>query len=222
MDIADNLRRIKTKLPACVSLIAISKFHPYEAVQKIYDAGHRMFGESRMQEIETKQKYLPEDIEWHFIGHLQRNKVKDIIPYTHTIQSVDSIRLLKEIDKWTTNMKKEVRCLLQIHIADEESKFGFTMDECREYLNSGEWKDFRYLYLGGVMGMATFSEDDEKVRREFRQLKLFFDEIKQAHFANDNRFGEISMGMSHDYQIAIEEGSTMIRVGTSIFGEREY
>lgn len=222
MDIADNLRRIKSKLPVHVSLIAISKFHPYEAVQKIYDAGHRMFGESRMQEVEAKHKYLPEDIEWHFIGHLQRNKVKDIIPYTHTIQSVDSIRLLKEIDKWTTDMQKEVRCLLQIHIADEDSKYGFTMDECREYLKSGEWKNFQYLFLGGVMGMATFSDDDGKVRNEFRQLKSFFDEIKQEYFANDDRFTEISMGMSHDYQIAIEEGSTMIRIGTSIFGEREY
>ncbi len=222
MDIAKNLITIKEKLPDHVSLIAISKYHPQEAIQKLYDVGHRKFGESRMQEVAEKEPQLPKDIEWHFIGHLQRNKVKDIIPYTHTIHSVDSVRLIKEIDKCATNAKKEVCCLLQLHIADEESKYGFSFDECRDYLETGDWKKFEYAYLGGVMGMGTFTDDEDKVREEFRQLKLFFDEIKEKHFAGDKRFSEISMGMSHDYQIAVEEGSTMIRIGTSIFGEREY
>lgn len=222
MDIAHNLKVIKNKLPDDVSLIAISKFHPREAIQELYDIGHRKFGESRMQELSEKAQNLPSDIEWHFIGHLQRNKVKDILPYTHTIHSVDSVRLMKEIDRCAANAEKKICCFLQLHIADEESKYGFSFDECRDYLDSGDWKNFTHAYLGGVMGMATLTDNKDKVREEFRQLKLFFDEIKGKHFAGDKRFSEISMGMSHDYQIAVEEGSTMIRIGTSIFGEREY
>lgn len=222
MNITDNLRKIKDSLPVNVNLIAVSKFHPFEAVQELYDAGHRIFGESRMQEIDEKHKHLPSDVEWHFIGHLQRNKVKDIIPYTHTIHSVDSPRLLAEIAKQTEVQEKEVRCLLQIHIADEETKYGFSIDECKELLNKGEWKNYNYAYIGGVMGMATYTDDKEQVRDEFRKLKRLFDELKQEYFASDDRFSEISMGMSGDYQIAIEEGSTMIRIGTTIFGEREY
>lgn len=222
MDIANNLKKIKDSLPANVSLVAISKFHPSTAIQTLYDEGHRIFGESKMQELNEKHNVLPQDIEWHFIGHLQRNKVKDIIPYTHTIQSVDSIRLIKEIDKQSTAIQKPVRCLLQIHIAQEESKYGFSFDECRAYLESGEWKQFPYLYIGGVMGMATYTDNTDQVRKEFRSLKNFFDEIKQSFFADDKRFAEISMGMSDDYLIAVEEGSTMIRIGTTIFGEREY
>lgn len=222
MNITDNLRKIKDSLPVNVNLIAVSKFHPFEAVQELYDVGHRIFGESRMQEIDEKHKHLPSDVEWHFIGHLQRNKVKDIIPYTHTIHSVDSPRLFVEIAKQTEIQKKEVRCLLQIHIADEETKYGFSIDECKELLNKEEWKNYTYAYIGGVMGMATYTDDKEQVRDEFRKLKRFFDELKQEYFASDDRFSEISMGMSGDYQIAIEEGSTMIRIGTTIFGEREY
>lgn len=222
MNITDNLRKIKDSLPVNVNLIAVSKFHPFEAVQELYDAGHRIFGESRMQEIDEKHKHLPSDVEWHFIGHLQRNKVKDIIPYTHTIHSVDSPRLFAEIAKQTEVQEKEVRCLLQIHIADEETKYGFSIDECKELLNKEEWKNYNYAYIGGVMGMATYTDDKEQVRDEFRKLKRLFDELKQEYFASDDRFSEISMGMSGDYQIAIEEGSTMIRIGTTIFGEREY
>lgn len=222
MSIADNWNKIKNSLPAHVSLVAVSKFHPYEAVQELYDAGQRMFGESRMQEIADKHRLLPDDIEWHFIGHLQRNKVKDIVPYIHTIHSGDSVRLLEEIDKQTEDAKKEICCLLQIHIAEEENKYGFGMDECRDFLETGRWQDYSYLYLGGLMGMATYTDDREQIRGEFRKLKAFFDEVKQKYFADDNRFSEISMGMSGDYQIAVEEGATMVRIGTTIFGEREY
>lgn len=222
MNIADNLNRIKDDLPANVSLIAVSKFHPYQAVKKLYDAGHRIFGESRMQELNEKYNRLPSDIEWHFIGHLQRNKVKDIIPYTHTIHSVDSPRLFSEIAKQTQLQKKEIRCLLQIHIADEETKYGFDIDECKALLDKAEWKNYDYVYIGGVMGMATYTDDEEQVRNEFKKLKSIFEELKLKYFVNDNRFSEISMGMSGDYKIAVEEGSTMVRIGTTIFGEREY
>lgn len=222
MNITDNLKKIKDSLPVDVDLVAVSKFHPFERIKELYDAGHRIFGESRMQEISEKHSLLPSDIEWHFIGHLQRNKVKDIIPYTHTIHSVDSPRLFAEIVKQAENQKKHVRCLLQIHIADEDTKYGFDRDECKSLLDEAGWRYHEYAYIGGVMGMATNTDDEAKVRNEFKNLKLFFNELKQRYFADDNRFSEISMGMSGDYQIAIEEGSTMVRIGTTIFGEREY
>lgn len=222
MSIADNLRQVKSTLPPEVTLVAVSKFHPQEALRELYDAGHKIFGESRMQEMDMKHQLLPEDIEWHFIGHLQRNKVKDVVPYAHVIHSVDSERLLKEIVKESDKQEKEICCLLQIHIAEEDTKYGFSMDKCRELLEKGDWKTFKYAYIGGVMGMATYTEDKEQVRTEFRKLRNFFDELKNKYFAEDNRFKEISMGMSGDYQIAIEEGSTMVRIGTTIFGEREY
>lgn len=222
MNITDNLKKIKDSLPVDVDLVAVSKFHPFERIKELYDAGHRIFGESRMQEISQKYNLLPNDIEWHFIGHLQRNKVKDIIPYTHTIHSVDSHRLHNEIVKQTEALEKEVRCLLQIHIADEDTKYGFSIEECKELLDKGEWKNNKFAYFGGVMGMATNTENEAQVRAEFKKLKSFFDELKQDYFENDDRFSVISMGMSGDYQIAVEEGSTMVRVGTTIFGEREY
>ena len=222
MNITDNLKRIKDSLPVDVDLIAVSKFHPVSRIQELYAAGHRIFGESRMQEISEKHIQLPKDIEWHFIGHLQRNKVKDIVPYTHTIHSVDSPRLFAEIVKQTELQQKAIRCLLQIHIADEDTKYGFSMDECKTLLDQTDWRKNKYAYIGGVMGMATNTENEEQVRTEFKKLKAFFDELKQTYFDNDNRFSEISMGMSGDYQIAVEEGSTMVRIGTTIFGEREY
>ncbi len=222
MNITDNLKKIKDSLPVDVDLIAVSKFHPVSRIQELYDAGHRIFGESRMQEISEKHIQLPKDIEWHFIGHLQRNKVKDIVPYTHTIHSVDSPRLFAEITKQTELQQKAVRCLLQIHIADEDTKYGLSMDECKTLLGQTDWRDNKYAYIGGVMGMATNTENEEQVRTEFKKLKTFFEELKQSYFADDNRFSEISMGMSGDYQLAVEEGSTMVRIGTTIFGEREY
>lgn len=222
MSISENIYSIKRKLPVGVKLVAVSKFHSDRTVKEAYDAGQRIFGESRMQEIDQKHILLPQDIEWHFIGHLQTNKVKAIIPYVHTIHSVDSWKLLKEIEKQASNMQQRVRCLLEIHIAQEEAKYGFSFDSCRDLLSAGEWRELKYAYIGGIMGMATNTDDNDIIRKEFRRLKSFFDEIKNEYFPDDDRFSEISMGMSDDYVIAIEEGSTMIRVGSSIFGHREY
>lgn len=222
MSISENIYSIKRKLPVGVKLVAVSKFHSEQTVKEAYDAGQRIFGESRMQEIDQKHILLPQDIEWHFIGHLQTNKVKAIIPYVHTIHSVDSWKLLKEIEKQASNMQQHVCCLLEIHIAQEEAKYGFSFDNCRDLLSAGEWRELKYAYIGGIMGMATNTDDNDIIRKEFRRLKSFFDEIKNEYFPDDDRFSEISMGMSDDYMIAIEEGSTMIRVGSSIFGHREY
>ncbi|GAB6121710.1 YggS family pyridoxal phosphate-dependent enzyme [Dysgonomonas termitidis] len=222
MGISENIHSIKGRLPANVKLVAVSKFHPVDAIRVAYNAGQHIFGESRMQEISQKHSLLPQDIEWHFIGHLQTNKVKSIIPYTHTIHSVDSWKLLAEIEKSAARIGKRICCLLEIHIAQEDAKYGFTFDECRSFLSANQWKDCKFAYLGGVMGMASNVEEESQVRKEFKSLKLFFDEIKNDYFAEDDCFSEISMGMSGDYMIAVEEGSTMIRVGSSIFGEREY
>jgi len=222
MGLESNLRSIQSQIPDHVKLVAVSKFHPKETVELAYQAGQRVFGESRVQEMSNKQQQLPGDIEWHLIGHLQTNKIKPIIPYIHTIHSVDSWKLLNEINKYASKAGRKINCLLEIHIAEEESKYGFTFDSCRELLEKEEWQTLEYVNITGVMGMATYSEDETLVRNEFRSLRKFYEEIKEKYFADMPYFKEISMGMSHDFKIAIEEGSTMIRVGTSIFGEREY
>lgn len=222
MSISENLDTIKSILPKGVKLVAVSKFHPKEALEKAYDAGQRVFGESRVQELSSKQEALPQDIEWHLIGHLQTNKIKAVVPYIHTIQSIDSWKLLSEIDKYASKVGRKINCLLEIYIAQEDTKYGLTFEECRELLKNENWQALKNIQIAGVMGMATNTEDENQIRQEFRSLKTFFDELKQQYFKEDSGFCEISMGMSHDYQIAIEEGSTVIRVGTSIFGEREY
>lgn len=222
MNISDNLHKIKETLPETVKLVAVSKFHPVEAIQKLYDNGQRVFGESRMQEVDLKHSKLPQDIEWHFIGHLQTNKVKAIVPYVHTIHSVDSWKLLQEIDKQATSVNKRICCLLEIHIAEEDSKYGLSFDTCRQMLDEDLWKQLKYAYIGGVMGMATFTDNVDLIRTEFRSLKLFYDELKADYFHDFDSFSEISMGMSDDYEIAVEEGATIVRVGSSIFGQREY
>jgi pyridoxal phosphate enzyme, YggS family len=222
MSTSDNLQQIKGHLPANVKLVAVSKFHGASAVNEAYNAGQRIFGESRMQELSQKQTTLPQDIEWHFIGHLQTNKVKAIIPYTHTIHSVDSWKLLSEIEKQASLIQKRICCFLEIYIAQEDSKYGLKLDECRKFLTGSDWKKCKYAYIGGLMGMATFTEDTNQVRNEFKSLKRFFDELKKDFFEEDPLFCELSMGMSDDYKIAIEEGSTMVRIGSSIFGDREY
>lgn len=222
MNISDNLHKIKETLPETVKLVAVSKFHPVEAIQKLYDNGQRVFGESRMQEVDLKHSKLPQDIEWHFIGHLQTNKVKAIVPYVHTIHSVDSWKLLQEIDKQATSVNKRICCLLEIHIAEEDSKYGLSFDTCRQMLDEDLWKQLKYAYIGGVMGMATFTDNVDLIRTEFRSLKLFYDELKADYFHDFDSFSEISMGMSDDYKIAVEEGATIVRVGSSIFGQREY
>ena len=222
MSVADNLKQITGSIPQGVKLVAVSKFHPAEMVQQAYDAGQRIFGESRMQEVDKKHAELPADIQWHFIGHLQTNKVKLILPYTHTIHSIDSWKLLAEIEKQASAINKPICCLLEMHIAEEEAKYGLSFDECRQFLAGGLWENCKFAYIGGLMGMATYTEDEDRIRKEFRSLKQFFDEIKAGFFSGYDNFTELSMGMSGDYKIAIEEGSTMIRVGSSIFGEREY
>lgn len=222
MDIQANLKEVLTSLPAQVKLVAVSKFHPNESIEQAYRAGQHIFGESKVQELTGKYETLPKDIEWHFIGHLQTNKVKYIAPYIAMIHAVDSYKLLAEIDKQAAKNGRVIPCLLEIHIAQEESKYGFTFQECREMLEAGEWKNLTHICIAGLMGMATFTEDETEIKREFDSLKQFFNEIKQNYFADRDTFREISMGMSHDYPLAIEAGSTLVRVGSKIFGERIY
>lgn len=222
MSIQQNILEIRKTIPENVKLVCVSKFHPAEAVQEAYDCGERIFGESRVQEIEQKHPILPKDIHWHFIGHLQSNKIKYIVDYVDLIHGVDSFKLLKEIDKQANKAGKKIHCLLQIHIAKEESKFGFSEEELKEMLASDEFKSLDNVIVSGLMGMATFTENKVQIRNEFRGLKQLFDELKQNQLSENNYFTELSMGMSDDYPIAIEEGSTMVRIGTAIFGKREY
>ena len=222
MNIQKNLKEVLSNLPDTVQLVAVSKFHPKEAIESAYEIGQRIFGESKVQELQEKYEALPKDIEWHFIGHLQTNKVKYIAPYISLIHAVDSFKLLAEINKQALKANRNIACLLEIHIAQEDSKFGFTMDACREMLDQQEWKSLKNVTIAGVMGMATNSDDTSLVRQEFESLHLFFKEVKDKYFADDPRFKEISMGMSHDYQQAIQAGSTLVRVGSYIFGERNY
>ena len=220
MSVRANIDELRKTVPEQVKIVAVSKFHPSQMIREAYDDGQRIFGESRVQELQEKHPALPADIEWHFIGGLQRNKVKFIAPFVSLIHSLDSERLMLEIEKQGAANNRKIACLLQIHIAEEDTKSGFSIDECRDFLAEGKWRTCTHVQLAGVMGMATYTDDAEQVRREFRQLKGFFDEMKSQYFSDDENFKEISMGMSGDYPIAIEEGSTMIRVGTLIFGER--
>ena len=220
--IAEALKEIRSELPEGVRLVAVSKFHRNEAIMEAYEAGQRIFGESKAQEMTAKHESLPKDIEWHFIGHLQTNNVKYIVPYVALIHGVDSYKLLADIDKQAGKAGRTVDCLLQLHIAQEETKFGFSFDECREMLDAGEWRQLRHARICGLMGMASNTDRLEQVRGEFAALGRFFQEAKGIWFAEAPHFKELSMGMSHDYPEAIAAGSTLIRVGTRIFGEREY
>lgn len=209
-------------MPPGVRLVAVSKYHPNETVEEAYRAGQRIFGESHVQEMTGKHETLPADIEWHFIGHLQTNKVKYIAPYVSLIHGVDSYRLLTEINRQAGKCGRIIPCLLQLHIAQEETKFGFSFDECTEMLAKGEWKTLSNISLQGLMGMASNTDDMQQVRNEFRTLHSYFQEVQQTFFGNGSPFKELSMGMSHDYPIAIEEGATLVRIGSKIFGERVY
>ena len=220
--IQEQIDKIKTELPSHVRLVAVSKYHPIEAIQEAYDGGQRIFGESKVQEMTQKYEMLPKDIEWHFIGHLQTNKIKYMAPYVSLIHGVDSFKLLQEINKQAAKANRIIPCLLQIHIAKEETKFGFTTDECLNMLNEGNWKALENVQLAGIMGMATNTEDETIVANEFETLAQFFQQIKSNHFAESPYFKEISMGMSDDYPIAIEKGSTLVRIGSKIFGNRIY
>jgi hypothetical protein len=220
--ITKTIKDIKDKLPEGVKLIAVSKFHPAEAVKEAYNAGQRLFGENKVQEMTAKHEVLPKDIEWHFIGHLQTNKVKYIAPFVAMIHSIDSLHLLTEVNRQAEKANRVIDVLLQIHIAHEESKFGMTFGECRELLNEGSWKTLTHVRICGLMGMATFTDDMEQVEREFISLQAFLEELKNSWFAGDAAFKELSMGMTDDYPIAVRHGSTFVRIGTLIFGERNY
>ena len=220
--IQEHIRAIEAQLPPTVRLVAVSKFHPAEAVGQAYEAGQRLFGESHAQELVPKAQTLPADIEWHFIGHLQTNKVRQIVPYVSCIQSVDSERLLQEIDKQASRFGRVVDVLLQFHIAQEETKSGFLYDECVALLLSEAFRQMASVRVVGVMGMATATDDERQVRLEFRHLKQIFNRLKQQFFADREEFKEISMGMSHDWPVAVDEGATLVRIGTAIFGERNY
>lgn len=222
MDIQLNLRKVLSDLPENVHLVAVSKFHPKEALMEAYNAGQRIFGESKVQEMTEKYEALPKDIQWHFIGHLQTNKIKYMIPYVAMIHGIDTYKLLAEINKQAEKYNRVIPCLLQIHIAQEETKFGFSFEECTEMLEQGEWKNLSHISLQGVMGMASNTDNMVQVRHEFKSLHEYFLKIKQIYFSTDNAFKHISMGMSHDYPIAIKEGATLVRVGSKIFGERVY
>jgi len=220
MNIAENLSAIKKALGNC-HLVAVSKTKPNEDLMEAYNAGQRALGENKVQEMCDKADALPKDIEWHMIGHLQRNKVKYIAPFVHLIHSVDSVRLLKEINKQGKKIDRVIPVLLQIHIAEEESKYGLDEHELHELLSSDAFKEMNHVEVQGLMGMATFTDDEAKVRREFKSLKKLFDETSETYNDEKLNLKELSMGMSGDYQIAIEEGSTMVRIGSKIFGERK-
>lgn len=221
-DVATNLHEVKDGLPEGVRLIAISKFHPNEYLEAAYNEGQRIFGESHEQELSAKASTLPKDIEWHFIGHLQTNKVKYIAPYISMIEAVDSFKLLKEINKQAAKHNRIINVLLELHIAEEVSKYGFKIDECRKLLEEGAWRELKNIHISGLMMMASNTDDEQQIRKEMTQAANFFDEVKEKYFANDLAFKERSWGMSNDYPIAIECRSTMIRVGTKIFGPRIY
>jgi PLP dependent protein len=222
MSVADNLNAVKNTLPSHVTLVAVSKTHPNNAIMDAYQCGQRQFGENKVQELVSKYEALPKDIEWHMIGHLQSNKVKYIVPFVALIHGVDSIKLLQCIDKEARKVGRVVDCLLQVHIAMESTKFGFGIDELPSLLTSELITSLGSVRIRGLMGMATFTDDDMQVKHEFSRLKKVFDSLKQGLFSCTNSFDLISMGMSDDYLFAVSEGSNMVRVGSSIFGERDY
>ena len=222
MSIQTNIQKIKKSLPQQVTLVAVSKTHPVETVMEAYNAGHRIFGENKVQELVAKYEAMPKDIEWHLIGHLQTNKVKYIASFVSLIHSVDSIKLLEVIDKEAQKHNRVIDCLLQIHIASEETKFGLSADELEELLSSNDFREMKNIRVVGLMGMATFIDNMAQVRMEFKFLSTLFQSVKAKYFADKPWFKELSMGMSSDYAVAIEEGSTMVRIGSNIFGHRNY
>lgn len=220
--IAQELQEIGKELPAGTRLVAVSKFHPKEEVEEAYKAGQRLFGESHVQELEEKRKELPGDIEWHFIGHLQTNKVRYIAPYISMIHAVDSFKLLREIDKRAAENGRRIPCLLELHVAEEATKYGFSTQECDRLLADGGWKELAHVQIAGVMCMASHVDDEERIRNDFKRAHDFFNYAKETYFKDDDTFCERSYGMTHDYRIALKESPTLVRIGTKIFGERVY
>lgn len=221
-DVAGKLREVKSNIPEGVTLVAVSKFHPNEYIEAAYAEGQRVFGESHEQELSKKYDTLPKDIQWHFIGHLQTNKVKYIAPYISMVDAVDSLKLLKEINKQAAKHDRVIDVLLELHIAQEATKYGLTIDACRQLLDDGEWWNLNNVRICGLMMMASNTDDENQIRSEFIQAADFFDEVKAKYFADSAAFCQRSWGMSHDYKIAVECRSTMVRVGTTIFGPRVY
>lgn len=222
VDVASNLKKVLAELPKGTKLVAVSKFHPNEYIEAAYQVGQRIFGESHEQELVKKYAQLPKDIQWHFIGHLQTNKVKYIAPFISMIESVDSMKLMKEINKQAAKNDRVINVLLELHIAEEEAKTGLTLNACREMLSSGEWRTLNHVHICGLMMMASNVDDQNQIAREMSTAADFFDEVKEQYFSDDDSFCERSWGMSHDYKIAIKCRSTLIRVGTAIFGPRVY
>ncbi len=220
--IAENIKEVLSKLPNGVSLVAVSKFHPIESLKEAYSAGQRIFGESRAQELVVKQPQMPDDVEWHFIGHLQTNKIKSVLPIASLIHSVDSENLLRAINAEAAKIGKVANVLLELHVAKEESKFGFTADACKRLFDDGLLSQLPNVKICGVMGMATNTDDEDEIRKEFKLIQLIFEALKSNYFSDKPYFREVSMGMSDYYLIAIEEGATMVRVGSHIFGPRQY
>lgn len=221
-DVAGKLREVKSNIPEGVTLVAVSKFHPNEYIEAAYAEGQRVFGESHEQELSKKYDTLPKDIQWHFIGHLQTNKVKYIAPYISMVDAVDSLKLLKEINKQAAKHDRMIDVLLELHIAQEATKYGLTIDACRQLLDDGEWRNLNNVRICGLMMMASNTDDENQIRSEFIQAADFFDEVKAKYFADSADFCQRSWGMSHDYKTAVECRSTMVRVGTTIFGPRVY
>ncbi len=222
MNIPEQIEAIKRELPPHVKLVAVTKTHPVDTIMQAYSTGHKIFGENKVQELVSKYDLMPKDVEWHLIGHLQTNKVKYIAPFVSLIHSVDSLKLLSVIDKEAQKCNRIIDCLLQVYIASEETKFGLSADELHELLQSPELEQLQNVRVCGLMGMATFTDNMQQVRMEFRFLKNLFDEVKLRYFSAKPWFKDLSMGMSNDYRIAVEEGSTMVRIGTNIFGHRSY
>ena len=221
-DVAGKLREVKSNIPEGVTLVAVSKFHPNEYIEAAYAEGQRVFGESHEQELSKKYDTLPRDIQWHFIGHLQTNKVKYIAPYISMVDAVDSLKLLKEINKQAAKHDRVIDVLLELHIAQEATKYGLTIDACRQLLDDGEWRNLNNVRICGLMMMTSNTDDENQIRSEFMQAADFFDEVKAKYFADSAAFCQRSWGMSHDYKTAVECRSTMVRVGTTIFGPRVY
>ncbi len=222
MNIPEQIEAIKRELPPHVKLVAVTKTHPVDTIMQAYSTGHKIFGENKVQELVSKYDLMPKDVEWHLIGHLQTNKVKYIAPFVSLIHSVDSLKLLSVIDKEAQKCNRIIDCLLQVYIASEETKFGLSADELHELLQSPELEQLQNVRVCGLMGMATFTDNMQQVRMEFRFLKNLFDEVKLRYFSAKPWFKDLSMGMSNDYRIAVEEGSTMVRIGSNIFGHRSY
>lgn len=222
MGVAENLQVIKEKVPADVTLVAVSKTKPDEVIMEAYQAGHRDFGENKVQDLAAKQERLPDDIRWHMIGHLQSNKVKYLAPFVHMLHGVDSLKLLGVINREAEKNERVIDCLLQVRIALEETKFGLTEKDLMQLLRSDVFREMKYIRIRGLMGMATYTENSKQIREEFRQLKRIFDRLKGSQFKNQGSFDRLSCGMSGDFQLAIEEGSNLVRIGSLIFGPRNY